>query len=119
MQLRPELLPPVLDEARVARLADLAAQRGANPGQWEDEAPAMRLSPSSPDEACLPDTVELYASAYRPVVREEKAEIDIWAQRCALAEPLPTMPLRLTGDLFVPVEFELAYLETCRRRRLL
>ena len=28
------------------------------------------------------------------------------------------MPLRLTGDLFVPVEFELTYLETCRQRRL-
>ena len=27
---------------------------------------------------------------------------------------LPTMPLRLTGDLFVPVELELAYMETCR-----
>ena len=27
------------------------------------------------------------------------------------------MPLRLTGDLFVPVEFEATYQETCRQRR--
>ena len=35
--MRPELSPPSLDEARVARLAALAAQiDGAHPGQWED-----------------------------------------------------------------------------------
>lgn len=38
MELRPELMPPPLDEAKVARLAELASRiDGANPGQWEDE----------------------------------------------------------------------------------
>jgi hypothetical protein len=38
MQLRPSLLPPVLDPALVTRLADLAANlEGAAPGQWEDD----------------------------------------------------------------------------------
>jgi hypothetical protein len=38
MELRPELMPPVLDEALVARLAKLAAGLdGARPGQWEDD----------------------------------------------------------------------------------
>jgi hypothetical protein len=38
MDLRPELLPPALDEALVARLARLAARiDGARPGQWEDD----------------------------------------------------------------------------------
>jgi hypothetical protein len=37
MNLRRELMPPALDEAKVARLAKLAAViDGANPGQWED-----------------------------------------------------------------------------------
>jgi hypothetical protein len=37
MNLRPELMPPPLNEAKVARLAELAAQiDGANSGQWED-----------------------------------------------------------------------------------
>jgi hypothetical protein len=37
MELRPELMPPVLDEARVARLARLAAEiDGVHPGQWEE-----------------------------------------------------------------------------------
>jgi hypothetical protein len=38
MQLRPELMPPTLDQALVARLAQLAAGLdGAAPGQWEDD----------------------------------------------------------------------------------
>lgn len=38
MELRPELMPPVLDEAKVARLATLAGHLdGARPGQWEDD----------------------------------------------------------------------------------
>ncbi len=67
----------------------------------------------------LPDDAALYAAAYRPVLRNEAPQIDVWAEPCAVGAPLPTMPLRLTGDLFVPVEFEATYLETCRQRRLL
>jgi hypothetical protein len=66
----------------------------------------------------LPDDLNLYAVAYRPVLRNEQAEIDIWTANCAVGDPLPTLPLRLTGDVFVPVDFETAYRETCRRRRL-
>ena len=37
MELRPELMPPLLDEVKVSRLAELAAEiDGAGPGQWED-----------------------------------------------------------------------------------
>jgi hypothetical protein len=68
--------------------------------------------------ALLPDAVDLYAAAYRPVLRGELPQFDIWAHPCAVGEALPTMPLRLTGDLFVPVEFEATYMETCRQRRL-
>jgi hypothetical protein len=67
----------------------------------------------------LPDEAPLYAAAYRPVLRNESPQIDVWAQTCAVGAVLPTMPLRLTGDLFVPVEFEATYLETCRQRRLI
>jgi hypothetical protein len=71
------------------------------------------------DEARLSDNVSLYAAAYRPVLRGDQPQIDVWTEGVAVGEPLPTMPLRLTGDLFVPVEFEATYLETCRRRRVL
>jgi hypothetical protein len=69
--------------------------------------------------ARLADDVRLYAAAYRPVTREGRSEFDIWAEPCPLGADLPTMPLRLTGDLFVPVELELAYMETCRSHQAL
>jgi hypothetical protein len=76
----------------------------------------MRLM-NAPDRN-FPDGVNLYAVAYRPVRRGERPEIDLWMRRLAVEAPLPTLPLRLTGDLFVPVDFEATYQEACRRRRL-
>lgn len=70
------------------------------------------------EEFHLPADMNLYAVAYRPVLRQDRPEIDFWPQACTVGVPLPVMPLRLTGDLFVPVDFESAYLEACRRRRL-
>ena len=66
------------------------------------------------------DNAELtmFAGAYRPVLRNEKAEIDIWVLPVAVGQPLPTMPLRLTGDLMVPVDFESTYMDVCRDRRM-
>ena len=66
----------------------------------------------------LPASVNLYAVAYRPVLRGEQSQVDVWPAVCALGEPLPTLPLRLRGDLFVPVDFDSTYDEACRRRRL-
>ena len=77
----------------------------------------MRLMEAAPD-LDLPPEVSLYAVAYRPVLRQERPEIDLWPAACAVGAPLPTLPLRLTGDLFVPVDFEAGYQEACRRRRL-
>jgi hypothetical protein len=93
-------------------LIDIVTSRRAN---LHNET--MRLMDAAP-ECDLPADVDLYAVAYRPVLRQEKPEIDLWTAPVAVGAPLPTLPLRLTGDLFVPVEFEPAYQEACRRRRL-
>jgi hypothetical protein len=77
----------------------------------------MRLL-NAPPEVDFPSGVDLYAAAYRPVLRQERPEMDLWKAVCAVGQPLPELPLRLTGDLFVPVDFETAYMEACRRRRL-
>ena len=61
----------------------------------------------------------LFAGAYRPVLRNEKAEIDIWVEPVAVGQLLPTMPLRLTGDYMVPVDFEATYMDVCRGRRMI
>jgi hypothetical protein len=72
---------------------------------------------ASADARLSPDT-HLYATAYRPVIRGEEAAIDVWKEPLSVGQSIPTMPLRLTGDLFIPVEFEAAYLEACRRRNI-
>jgi hypothetical protein len=78
---------------------------------------ALRLMEVNAPVAFPADT-GLYAVAYRPVLRGGKPEIELWPATFGLGDPLPTLPLRLTGDLFVPVEFEATYQEACRRRRL-
>jgi hypothetical protein len=50
---------------------------------------------------------------FRPPLRTRA-----WAYPCALGQVLPTLPLRLQGDLFVPVDLESTYQEACRRRRI-
>jgi hypothetical protein len=77
----------------------------------------MRLMEAAPN-LDFPAGVTLYAVAYRPARRAEREEIDLWRRPLAVGAPLPILPLRLTGDLFVAVDFEAAYQEACRRRRL-
>jgi hypothetical protein len=62
--------------------------------------------------------VSLYAVAYRPLRRDGKDEFDVWRQRLAVGQPLPTLPLSLRADLVIPVDFEATYAEACRRKRL-
>ncbi len=78
-----------------------------------------------PGECVLPDGVHLYAASYRPVERraenmqpKSSDELELWFGDVTLGQSLPTMPMRLKGDLFVPVEFDETYAETCRRRRV-
>ncbi len=74
------------------------------------------LGESEPGAAI--ETESLYAASYSAVRRGERGEIDIWAEPIAIGEPLPTLPLRIVGDLYVPVDLEATYMETRRRRRL-
>lgn len=70
------------------------------------------------DRARMSDEVALYGAAYRPVVRDGETEVDVWCAPCEVGAALPVLPLRLRGDLFVPVDFESTYQEACRRRRI-
>jgi hypothetical protein len=70
------------------------------------------------DNFRLPAETNTYATAYRPVRRETREEIDAWHARVAVGEPLPTLPLFLDVDLSVVMDFEATYQETCERLRL-
>lgn len=70
-----------------------------------------------PETLILLPRDHLYAVSYRPVLRDEQPQLDVWIERCTVGSSLPTMPLRLTGDLFVPVELELTYIDICQGYR--
>jgi hypothetical protein len=93
-------------------IVDVVTSRHAN---LHDEL--MRfLDPDGADD--FSDEPVLYSSAFRPVLREEHAELDIWTEHLEVGQALPTMPLRLVGDLFVPVDLESTYVVACHDRRM-
>jgi hypothetical protein len=57
----------------------------------------------------------LYAVGYRPVRRESADVVDVWPTELFLGQPLPTLPLYLSGDVCVPIELEATYNDTSRR----
>ncbi len=59
----------------------------------------------------------LYAIAYRGVRRAVAELIEIWPSALSLGRSLPTLPLFLGGELFVPVHLEATYGEARRRLR--
>jgi hypothetical protein len=61
---------------------------------------------------------DLYSVAYRPLHSADGDRIETWPMSLALAQPLPTMPLSLAGDLCVPVDLEASYVDACHRRRV-
>lgn len=66
----------------------------------------------------LPAEFGLYAVAYRPIIRGEKEEIDLWPTPLALGGSLPILPLALNAELVLPVDFETTYADMCKQRRL-
>jgi hypothetical protein len=51
----------------------------------------------------------LYASAYRPMERDEHTCVDIWQERLVLGQSLPTLPLWLLNGPCMPVNLESTY----------
>ena len=70
------------------------------------------------EELQLSANVSLYAAAYRPLRREGRDEIEFWPFPLTLNARLPTLPLALHAELVLPVDFEAAYSDACRRRKL-
>jgi hypothetical protein len=64
----------------------------------------------------MPDAASIYAVAYHPVRRDDRAEIDVWKCPLALDGELPTMPLGLSGIDIVPLDLDSTYRDVCRRR---
>jgi hypothetical protein len=71
------------------------------------------------DEAFrLPAVSSPYAVSYRAVVDHEKPEVHLWPATFAVGDRLPAMPLEVTEELVLSIDFEATYTEACRSRRL-
>jgi hypothetical protein len=70
------------------------------------------------DAFALPDKVVLYAVAYRPLVRDQTEQIEVWPATLALGQTLPVLPLALDAELCLPLDLEATYTAACQRRRL-
>jgi hypothetical protein len=68
--------------------------------------------------ASASSNANLYASAYRPLERASQPNLDIWHEELALGHVLPTLPLWLRGELYMPVALQATYERTCRELRL-
>ncbi len=70
------------------------------------------------DGFSFPAATPLYATAYRPVHRQERNEIDLWREPLALGQPLPTLPLAVRGLGSLPIDLEGTYMEARKRGRV-
>lgn len=60
----------------------------------------------------------LYAVSYRPALRNDKPEIDLWHQPLSVGQSLPTIPLFIGKGGTLPLDLELTYSDARRRRRM-
>jgi hypothetical protein len=66
----------------------------------------------------FPAKTLLYATAYRPVRRHEKDEIDLWRESLELQHALPTLPLAVRGLGCLPIDLEETYMKARSRGRV-
>src|SRR5262245_61566908 len=61
----------------------------------------------------------LSAVSYRAVGHKEASQhLEVWPAPLALGEPLPTLPLWIASDFFVPLDMEASYQTTCADLRI-
>ncbi len=60
----------------------------------------------------------VYAACCRARRVETKTVFDFWRQPLNIGRPLPTFPLWLAENLFVPLDLETSYEDTCRLLRI-
>jgi len=93
-------------------IVDVVTSRLAN---LHDELGRLLGYPAS---FAFPTPTSIYATAYRPVHREKRNEMDVWREPLAVGQPLPTLPLAVLGLGYLPVDLEATYTETRRLSRI-
>lgn len=61
---------------------------------------------------------DMYAVAYRVIADTTTNRLEVWPEVLNVGENLPTLPLWISDELAVPVDFESAYESACRSLNL-
>lgn len=70
------------------------------------------------DKFLMPEENWTYATAYRPVSRNDVDLIDLWRWPLTVGAALPAVPLALKGYGCVRLDLEATYAEACQRLRI-
>ncbi|HEY2584499.1 MAG TPA: hypothetical protein VGI81_01895 [Tepidisphaeraceae bacterium] len=73
---------------------------------------------SEPGEPAGWPEATLYATAFRPVLRDQTPSIECCNRTLAIGQPLPTLPLAIDKGVVLPLDLELTYTDARRRRRI-
>lgn len=91
-------------------IVDVVTDRRAN--LHEDLLVRLQSHPT------VPLLADLYAVAYRAVIRSQELRLDVWQEPLNVGQPLPTLPLWLKGGICLPVELGVSYDRTCLEQRI-
>jgi len=81
-------------------------------------ASANALNESLGTAFALRADTDLYAIAYRPIVRDQQERIEVWTSPLEIGAVLPVLPLALDAEQCLPIDLESTYTAACQRRRL-
>ena len=70
------------------------------------------------DKFLMPDGEWIYATAYRPVHRNDEDMVDLWLWPLTVGAGLPVVPLALKGYGCVRLDLEATYAEACAQLRI-
>ena len=80
-------------------------------------AELMELA-GQPDPSFGPTSPHTYAVTCRGYKLRNRPRFEAWAYPLVVGQPLPTLPLWLEEDLYVPLELDASYEDTCQVLRL-
>lgn len=66
-----------------------------------------------PDPTLGPEPPPVYAASCRWRRNEDQAVLQTWSRALTVSRLLPTLPLWLTADLYVPLDLEKSYEQAC------
>jgi hypothetical protein len=66
-----------------------------------------------PDPTLGPEPPAVYAASCRCLRTEQRAMLEAWSYALTVGQPLPTLPLWLTADQYVPLDLEKSYEQAC------